>query len=124
MSSSVDPQMRRWLVKVTQIHSGLCHAVRLLGQPEKAGERAGGEGIHGDLYAQRIIAGDPSLLYDFLSVAADGIDELRRDVEAVMESTEPTSHQPGSKGKVGVMVERAAAGKSLFNQRDVGIDVS
>lgn len=124
MSPVVSPQMRRWLTGVTRIHASLCHAVRLLGQPEKAGERAGGEGIHGDLYAQRVAAGDPSILSDFLAVAADGIAELRREVEAVMADAEPTDHRPGTTGKVDVMSERAASGRSLFIDGDAGIDVS
>jgi hypothetical protein len=116
---SVDPQLRAWLHATTRIHAGLCALVRLYGQPH----RAGGAGVAGDCYADRLAAGDPSLLFDALGVAADQITDLRDQIGAWMDSAPSTTAPPGSPGKVQAMVDRAALGHSLFIAGDAASNV-
>ncbi len=124
MSPQVGQPLRGWLVTTTQAHATLLHAVRLLGSPETAAERAGGQSNAGDVFASRVAAGDPSVLHDALVAAADIIETVRREVAAHMDDVEPTSAAPGSAEKVAVLTDRAAAGRSLFSSADAPIDVS
>lgn len=114
IAAEVDPQLRGWLQRTAQIHAGLTGVVRVYGRPH----RVGGTSNHGDAYAERAAAGDPSLLCDALGNARDACDELRREVLAHMDSAAPTHHPPGTTGKVEAMVDRAAKGMSLFVARD------
>lgn len=119
IDGSVSPQMRSWLHATARIHAGLCSLVRLYGQPH----RAGGAGVAGDCYAERLAAGDPSLLHDTLGVAADQIADLRTQISIWMDSAPPCPHPPGSADKVQAMVDRAALGHSLFIAGDAVTDV-
>lgn len=116
----VAPQLRAWLQDCSRIHAHLCSIVRLYSQPD----RAGGAGLEGDCYTQRLAAGDPSVLHDALGVAADHILALRAEIGAWMDDVQPTDDQPGSPGKLQTMVDRAAVGRSLFCDRDAKIDVA
>jgi len=124
LSPKVGQPLRGWLVQAAQAHAVLLGAVRLLGQPEKAAERAGGQSNAGDVYAARVAAGDPSVLHDALVAAADIIETIRRDVAAHMDDVEPTSAAPGSVQKLAVLAARAAGGRSLFCDADSPTDVS
>jgi hypothetical protein len=58
-----------------------------------------------------------------LTVSRDELDAIREEVHALMESTPPTPHPPGSAGKVDAMAARFAAGDSLFVDGDARIKV-
>ncbi len=88
--------------------------VRLYGNPSKAG----GQSNEGEAYAARAARGDRSLLYDCLTVSRDELDEIRAEVQALMDAAPPTTSPPGSPGKVEAMVERYARGDSLFVHGD------
>jgi hypothetical protein len=120
IDANVRPQIREWLVATTRVHAGLCSLVRLYGQPQ----RAGGAGLAGDCYVDRLAAGDPSLLYDALGVAGDQITDLRDQIAAWMDAAPPTDAVPGSPGKMQAMMDRAAIGRSLFIDGDAGIDIT
>ena len=124
LDPDVDPQLRAWLTETTRIHSGLCYVVRLLGRPKEAAQRAGGQTAGGRDYAERVQAGDPSILHDALALALDQTTDLMAKVQAHMDDAPPTDHPPGSPGKVQAMVTRSDQGRSLFIPGDRQIDVS
>jgi hypothetical protein len=107
---SVDPKLRVWLTRTARCHAHLCGVVRVYTNPGKAG----GASKLGEEFAQRIAAGDRSLLYDALGFCRNEIDELREEIARVMESCPPTHHMPGSPAKVDLMMRRLEQGYSLF----------
>lgn len=120
LAADTDPRLRGWLHRAARVHAALANTVRLYGRPG----RAGGQSNHGDSYGQRAANGDPSLLADALGLVVDEASELRDEVLAVMDAAPPTRHPPGSRGKVDTMVDRAAAGLSLFVERDGAVDLT
>lgn len=119
LEKGLPPELVNWLHRTTRVHAHLLAIVRLYGNPS----RAGGPSNEGDGYAARAARGDRTLLYDALTVSRDELDTIREEVHALMESTTPTSHEPGTPGKVEVMVKRFAAGDSLFVDGDAKIKI-
>ena len=118
---STDPQLRTWLTRAARCHAHLCGVVRLYSNPAKAG----GQSLLGEDFASRIAMGDRSLLYDALGFCRDELDDLRGQIECVMDAAPPTPHPPGSPGKVDEMMRRLERGDSLFvagDARDPRID--
>jgi len=114
LEPGLPPELVRWLHRVVRVHAHLLSIVRLYGNPSKAG----GQSNEGEAYAARAARGDRTLLYDCLTVSRDELDEIRTEVETVMDAASPTTSLPGSPEKVEVMVERYARGDSLFVQGD------
>jgi hypothetical protein len=114
LEKGLPPELVGWLHRVVRVHAHLLAIVRLYGNPSKAG----GQSNEGEAYAARAARGDRTLLYDCLTVSRDELDEIREQVEAVMDAAPPTTSPPGSAGKVEVMVERYARGDSLFVHGD------
>jgi hypothetical protein len=114
LEKGLPAELVRWLHRVVRVHAHLLAIVRLYGNPSKAG----GQSNEGEAYAARAARGDRSLLYDCLTVSRDELDEIRAEVQALMDSAPPTTSPPGSPGKVEAMVERYARGDSLFVHGD------
>ncbi len=114
LEKGLPPELVRWLHRVVRVHAHLLAIVRLYGNPSKAG----GQSNEGEAYAARAARGDRSLLYDCLTVSRDELDEIRAEVQALMDAAPPTTSPPGSPGKVEAMVERYARGDSLFVHGD------
>lgn len=103
-----------WLHRITRCHAHLCAIVRLYGDPSRAGAGTG-------QYAKRAAEGDPTLLYDALTVTIDELVEVRNEIQQHMDSAEPTTAPPGSKAKVEAMARRMDRGESLFVDGDAGM---
>lgn len=88
--------------------------MRLYGQPE----RAGGESLQGNAYAQRAASGDRTILHEALTLSIDELGQIREEVEVVMASATPTPAQPGTAAKVDEMAKRMERGESLFIKGD------
>jgi hypothetical protein len=114
LEKGLPPELVGWLHRVTRVHAHLLAIVRLYGNPSKAG----GQSNEGEAYAARAARGDRTLLYDCLTVSRDELDDIRNEVQALMDAAPPTAHLPGSPAKVEVLVERYARGDSLFVQGD------
>lgn len=114
LEPGLPPELVGWLHRVVRVHAHLLAIVRLYGNPSKAG----GQSNEGEAYAARAARGDRTLLYDCLTVSRDELDEIRDEVQAVMDSAARTAASPGSAAKVEAMVERYARGESLFVQGD------
>lgn len=87
--------------------------MRLYGDPQRAGT-----GNH--QYAARIAKGDPTILYDALTVTIDELVEVREQIQEHMDAAEPTEAPPGSRDKVDEMARRMDRGESLFVDGDAG----
>lgn len=120
LEKGLPPELVNWLHRTVRVHAHLLAIVRLYGNPSKAG----GQSNEGEAYAARAARGDRTMLYDALTVARDELDAVREEVHQAMESAPPTSHPPGSWGKVEVMAERMARGDSLFIRTDATTDVA
>jgi hypothetical protein len=120
IAASVDPQLRTWLHRFARIHAHIAGMVRLYGRPD----RAGGQSLHGETYAERAARGDRTLLYDLAGLVVDEVGAIRAEIQTAMDDTEPTPHPPGTTGKVSEMERRAIRGESLFNANDATVDVS
>jgi hypothetical protein len=116
---SVDPKLRVWLTRTARCHAHLSGVTRAYTNPAKAG----GASLLGDEFAQRIAAGDRSLLYDALGYVRDEVDALRDEIARVMESCPPTRHLPGSRAKVDLMMRRLEQGYSLFVPGDARVSL-
>lgn len=110
----MDPVIRRYLHKVTHVHSHLCAVVRLYGDPT----RAGGQSLQGEAYAARAARGDRTLLQDALTVARDALIALLDEVEREIANVEPTDAKPGTAEKIAEMARRALRGQALFSEHD------
>lgn len=88
--------------------------MRLYGDPARAGT-----GNH--KYAARIAKGDPTLLYDALTVTIDELVEVRDEIQTQMDSATPTEARPGTPDKVEEMARRMDRGESLFVDGDAGM---
>jgi hypothetical protein len=114
IAAGTCPRLAAWLHRVARCHAHLCAIVRLYGSPDKAG----GQSLQGETYAGRAARGDRTLLYDCLTVTVDELLAVREEIQAVIDSAEPTAAQPGSKAKVDEMARRAERGESLFIEGD------
>lgn len=119
LEKGLPEELVGWLHRTARVHAHLLAVVRLYGNPSNAG----GQSLEGEAYGARAARGDRTLLYDFLTVSRDELDEIREEVFKAMESAPPTSHPPGSLGKVEVMSSRIARGESVFIQGDATIDL-
>lgn len=119
LAAETDPRLRGWLHRTARLHAHLAMIVRLYGRPS----RAGGESNAGAAYGERAASGDPSILYDALTVVVDEATELRSEVSAVMDDVEPTPHLPGTPAKVEVLAKRFAIGRTLFVPADARANV-
>ena len=72
----------------------------------------------GEGYAERVARGDRTILFDAVTYCRDELDGIRKDIGKRMDSTPPTHHLPGSRGKVEVLAERMYRGDSLFVDGD------
>lgn len=114
LEKGLPPELVTWLHRTARVHAHLLMIVRLYGNPSQGGRLSNdGEG-----YPARAARGDRTLLFDALTVSRDELDAIREEVYAVMQSTPPTSHPPGTAGKVDVMAARFVAGDSLFVDGD------
>jgi hypothetical protein len=111
---NTDRELRVWLTRAARCHAHLCGVVRVYANPGKAG----GGSLLGDGFAERIAGGDRSLLYDALGFCRDEIDALREEIAGVMETAPATTHLPGSREKVAVMMRRLETGYALFQPGD------
>lgn len=111
----LDPQLRRWL---TRVQRTLAHVrSTLLIYSEK--RNVGGDSLIGNKdYARRAARADRTILYDALTLVLDECNDIREQVQAVMDSTTPTHATPGSPQKVAVMEARARDGFSIFADGD------
>jgi hypothetical protein len=71
-----------------------------------------------DNYMRRVATGDRTILHDVLALAIDEYGEIFHEVQAFMDSAEPTTARPGSREKVNVMERRANEGYSIFIDAD------
>jgi hypothetical protein len=110
VAAEVDPKIRGWLQRMARTHAHITCVVRLFGAPE----RAGGQSLHGETYADRAARGDRTLLHDCCLFIVDEMNELRREIMAEMDAAPPCPHPPGSRAKVDEMERRAHGGYSLF----------
>jgi len=115
ISAEVGTQLRAWLVRVTRVHAHLLTIVRLYGRPDRAG---GG----GHVYADKVAAGDRTLLSSCLTHAICELSEIRDEVDREIDDVEPVEAFPGSREKLAAMRERITAGLSLFSARDTHPD--
>lgn len=120
LDPSLDPQLLGWLHRAARVHAALCGTIRLFADPSKAG----GEGLSGDDYKQRLERGDRTILCDAVGLAIDDLTGIRAEIVDRMDAAEPTDAEPGSHEKVAVMSRRAYLGESLFVSRDRQIDVA
>ncbi len=120
LEKGLPTELVDWLHRTVRVHAHLLAIVRLYGNPSKAG----GQSNEGDAYAGRAARGDRTMLYDALTVARDELDGIREEVHRAMDSAPPTSHPPGSLGKVEVMRERMARGDSVFIAGDATTHVA
>jgi hypothetical protein len=67
-----------------------------------------------DNYMRRVATGDRTILHDVLALAIDEYGEIFHEVQAFMDSAEPTTARPGTREKVDVMERRANEGYSIF----------
>lgn len=120
LDPSIEPQLLGWLHRAARVHASLCGTIRRFADPSKAG----GEGLCGDDYKQRLERGDRTLLADAVGLAIDDLTDIRTEIISRMDAAEPTDAEPGSPEKVAVMVRRAYLGESLFVSRDRQVDVA
>lgn len=87
--------------------------MRLFGDPDRAAK-----GANNTSYHARAAAGDPTLLHDAICVTIDELVEIRDEIQAHMDSAEPTTAAPGTKDKVEELRRRYERGDSLFIDGD------
>jgi hypothetical protein len=119
LSKALDPELAGWLRRVARCHAHLCAVVRLYGRPESAGGRSN----NGDDYSARAARGDRTLLHDALMSTGDELYQIADDVQDAIGVPEPTSHRPGTPGKIDVLSQRSVDGKPLFVRGDAPIDL-
>lgn len=119
LDRNLDPELKGWLHRVARTHAGLCATVRRFGDPRKAG----GAGLVGDDYRQRLERGDRSILADSVALAIDELAGVRDEILDRMDQAPATSANPGSLAKIRAMTRRAERGESLFIRGDRGVPV-
>lgn len=119
LSERVPPKVRGHLVRLSRVHASICSTIRRFAEPNKSG----GQSNEGDDYAERLQRGDRTIVLDAVALAADQLEDLRRDILDEMDSGEPTRLPPGHPQKVELMRSRAEDGLSLFQRGDRGRDL-
>lgn len=110
IAARTDPQVRGWLQRMARTHAHIATTVRLFGCPQ----RAGGQSLHGETYAERAARGDRTLLADAVLFCMDELAEIHREIVAIMDAAPATAALPGTPDKVAEMERRANGGFSLF----------
>lgn len=92
----------------------LHQAVRLYAMPESAG----GDSLAGPTYEARVVAGDRTILDEFLATAIEELVAIRGEIEADLQTTRPVQWAPGTTGRIEAMAWRVSAGLSPFCDLD------
>jgi len=108
----LPPKIHNWLIRTTRIHAHLTYIVRSFARPAAD--------TPGDTVEARAERRDRTLLDDCWSFAMNELAQLQAELAADMEPDEPTTHRPGTPGKIETLAERAARLQSLFHDRDAG----
>lgn len=92
----------------------LHQAISLYASPDTAG----GDSLAGPTYRDRVVAGDCTILDEFVATAIDELIAIRNQIEAETEASNVVGYAPGTTGKIETMAARVAAGLSPFVDMD------
>jgi hypothetical protein len=103
------PRLRKWLTRVQRVQAHMRTTLAIYAKNSNIGGAAGNNN-----YLRRVATGDRTILHDVLALAIDEYGEIFHEVQAFMDSAEPTTARPGTREKVDVMERRANEGYSIF----------